>query len=550
VLHAAMNAKAEALLMFAARAEHVASVIEPALAAGRWVVCDRFSDATYAYQCGGRGLPRDFVVGLERLVHPGLQPDATFLFDVDPTVAFERQRAQSRAPDRFESEKAGFFVRVRESYLERAREHSRALPCARCLRRDPAGARPDRGRLRPGLSMSAFPWHRGELSRLLADRGRMPHALLVHGRAGIGKVEFARALAESVLCEAPREGLACGVCASCHWFSQGNHPDFREIVPESALEDDEGEEAPAKAEKAKSLVIKIEQIRAIADFIALTTHRAGYRVLLIHPAEALHPAAANALSQDARGAAREYAHRPGKRPARAAPRDHSQPLPPAAPHAPPRKEALEWLRGEGVAAPEVALAGAGGAPLLARDLAEPPEAELRKARPAELARPGGADPVQFASGMEKANVERLIYWMQTWVHDLLRVRLAGEARHHGDLAPALKARAQAADVEGLFALERELAAARRLASHPLNPRAGGRAFVDGLQSGHCGHQTMSEVAAEPVASRPGVFTLTIRSKAALYDPRGYLCCAGAESFCPAAGPMRGRGGADPPVAAG
>jgi dTMP kinase len=125
VLQVAMNAKAEALLMFAARAEHVANVIEPALAAGRWVVCDRFSDATYAYQCGGRGLPRDFVVGLERLVHPGLQPDATFLFDVDPTVAFERQRAQSRSPDRFESEKAGFFVRVRESYLERAREHSR-----------------------------------------------------------------------------------------------------------------------------------------------------------------------------------------------------------------------------------------------------------------------------------------------------------------------------------------------------------------------------------------------------------------------------------------
>lgn len=125
VLQVAMNAKAEALLMFAARAEHVANVIEPALAAGRWVVCDRFSDATYAYQCGGRGLPRDFVVGLERLVHPGLQPDATFLFDVDPAVAYERQRAQSRSPDRFESEKAGFFVRVRESYLERAREHSR-----------------------------------------------------------------------------------------------------------------------------------------------------------------------------------------------------------------------------------------------------------------------------------------------------------------------------------------------------------------------------------------------------------------------------------------
>ena len=125
VLHAAMNAKAEALMMFAARGEHVASVIEPALAAGRWVVCDRFSDATYAYQCGGRGLPREFVVGLERLVHPGLQPDATFLFDLDPAIAYGRQRARSRNPDKFESEQEDFFRRVREAYLERAREHSR-----------------------------------------------------------------------------------------------------------------------------------------------------------------------------------------------------------------------------------------------------------------------------------------------------------------------------------------------------------------------------------------------------------------------------------------
>jgi dTMP kinase len=125
VLHAAMNAKAEALLMFAARAEHVASVIEPALAAGRWVLCDRFSDATYAYQCGGRGLPREFVVGLERLVHPGLQPEATFLFDLDPAIAYERQRAQQRSADKFEREQAEFFRRVREAYLDRAREHSR-----------------------------------------------------------------------------------------------------------------------------------------------------------------------------------------------------------------------------------------------------------------------------------------------------------------------------------------------------------------------------------------------------------------------------------------
>jgi len=125
VLHSAMSAESEALLMFAARADHVAQKIRPALEAGQWVVCDRFSDATYAYQCGGRGLKRDFVVSLERLVHPGLQPDATFLFDVDPAIAYARQRLRGHSPDRFESEKEAFFARVREAYLERAREHSR-----------------------------------------------------------------------------------------------------------------------------------------------------------------------------------------------------------------------------------------------------------------------------------------------------------------------------------------------------------------------------------------------------------------------------------------
>jgi len=125
VLQASMGAAAEALVMFAARSDHLALVIEPALAAGRWVICDRFSDATYAYQCGGRGLSRDAVLALERIVHPGRQPDATFLFDLDPAIAYERQREQGRAPDKFEREAAEFFQRVRDAYLERAREHPR-----------------------------------------------------------------------------------------------------------------------------------------------------------------------------------------------------------------------------------------------------------------------------------------------------------------------------------------------------------------------------------------------------------------------------------------
>ena len=319
--------------------------------------------------------------------------------------------------------------------------------------------------------MKSFPWHRAALERLLAGRDRLPHALLVHGSAGIGKVEFAHALAASVLCESPRAGLACGTCAACHWFSQGNHPDYREIVPEAAADDEgEGEADGGKPDKAKSLVIKIDQIRAVADFVSLTTHRAGYRVLLIHPAEALHPAAANALLK--------MLEEPppaslivlvSDQPARllATIRSRCRLLALAAPA---RSVSLEWLRAEDVADPQAALAVAGGAPLLARELAQPPEAEFRRRTLAELARPGGADPLQFAAGVERASIERLIYWMQTWIHDLVRVRLAGEARHHIEHAARLKARAKGADLEALFELDRELSEARSLASHPLNPR--------------------------------------------------------------------------------
>ncbi|HET9653305.1 MAG TPA: DNA polymerase III subunit delta', partial [Usitatibacter sp.] len=96
--------------------------------------------------------------------------------------------------------------------------------------------------------MKAFPWHQATLAKLLADRTRLPHALLVQGPMGIGKTDFARALAAGALCESPKNGLACGACASCHWFSQGNHPDYREVVPEAAASaEDDGEAGEGEA---------------------------------------------------------------------------------------------------------------------------------------------------------------------------------------------------------------------------------------------------------------------------------------------------------------
>ncbi|MFT3733476.1 MAG: dTMP kinase [Rhodocyclaceae bacterium] len=120
VLHDAMHLETEALLMFAARREHLAQVIEPALVRGEWVVCDRFSDATYAYQVGGRGLDAAKFAQLEQWVHPGLQPDLTFLFDVAPAVAAQRLATGRADTDRFEREQTGFFEQVRAAYLRRA----------------------------------------------------------------------------------------------------------------------------------------------------------------------------------------------------------------------------------------------------------------------------------------------------------------------------------------------------------------------------------------------------------------------------------------------
>ena len=120
LLHEPMHLETEAMLMFAARREHLAARIEPALEAGRWVVCDRFSDATFAYQVGGRGLDRDKFDVLEAWVHPGLQPDLTLVFDLDPAVAAARVASTGVDPDRFEREQRDFFVRVRAAYLERA----------------------------------------------------------------------------------------------------------------------------------------------------------------------------------------------------------------------------------------------------------------------------------------------------------------------------------------------------------------------------------------------------------------------------------------------
>lgn len=122
LLHEAMHPETETLLMFAARREHIANVIAPALARGAYVLSDRFTDATYAYQCGAKGVLASKIEQLELWVQESLQPDLTLLFDVPVEVSMQRLSA-ARTPDKFERESAEFFTRIRNAYLQRAQKN-------------------------------------------------------------------------------------------------------------------------------------------------------------------------------------------------------------------------------------------------------------------------------------------------------------------------------------------------------------------------------------------------------------------------------------------
>jgi dTMP kinase len=122
LLHQSMDPLTESLIVFAARRDHLVNVIEPALARGAWVMCDRFTDATFAYQGAGRGFDLSVLTALEGWVQQGRQPDLTLVFDLDPAIAAQRLSA-ARSPDRFEAQDQAFFERVRAGYRARI-EHA------------------------------------------------------------------------------------------------------------------------------------------------------------------------------------------------------------------------------------------------------------------------------------------------------------------------------------------------------------------------------------------------------------------------------------------
>ena len=322
------------------------------------------------------------------------------------------------------------------------------------------------------MSIDILPWHHAALAELLSRRETLPHALLVYGKPGVGKVEFARALAQSLLCEAPDNGIACGNCPACGWFREGNHPDFRELLPESMSEDEIDADALVDVDakdKKKSKEIKIEQIRDIAGLMTLTTHRAGFRVLLVHPAEAMNPAAANALLKTLEEPPPHtvillVTDRVGRLLATIKSRCQRLMVP-----SPDEAMALQWLKAQGIAEAPGALSQAGGAPLDAIAFADADYQAERKAF-VQVLTDRNADYLAAAQKFEKSDLVNVLTWLQTWVGDLALARFTGVVRHHRDQKVALSRLATRLHLPGLFRYESQLRQARRSIHHPLNAR--------------------------------------------------------------------------------
>jgi DNA polymerase III subunit delta' len=316
-----------------------------------------------------------------------------------------------------------------------------------------------------------YNWHQKTLSQLLARRSRLPHALLLHAPAGTGIAEFGAWLSQSLLCEQPRpSGEACGACAACNWFSQGNHPDFRLVQPESfAADPEEGSEAPPdrKASERKSDQIRIDQIRALADFLSVGTHRSGARVLLLHPADSMNMATQNALLKNLEepGAGTVFLLATSL-PDRLLPtiRSRCQAVPLPRPDA---ADSLAWLRSQGVADPDELLAMAGGAPLAAAEMAAQ---TAFFAQLADRLADRRLDPLSLAQALQSVPAAEVVNELYRWCYDLLTSRLGGTVRYHVKRQAALEATARHCDPVRVAGYLRKLCEARSLAQHPLNPR--------------------------------------------------------------------------------
>jgi DNA polymerase-3 subunit delta' len=323
-----------------------------------------------------------------------------------------------------------------------------------------------------------YPWQQAAWEQLQQMRERLPHAILFYGPAGIGKADFLETFAQSLLCENVQPGgLACGACASCGWFVQHNHPDYRRVRPE-ALEDEPAAEAAdagegdkkAKSAKAPSKEIKIEQIRALADFMNVSTHRQGLRVVVLYPAEALNMPASNALlktlEEPPPGTVFLLASNSLDRllpTILSRCRKFALPLP-------SHDSALAWLEAQGVPNADSWLREQGGAPLAALAQAEGGSREELDTLLNLLAHPSVDGALRTAEKLSKAPLAALVAWQQRWLYDLFSYKLSGNIRYYPRYHKELAALADSVHTAALLRAIKGANERRAVADHPLSAK--------------------------------------------------------------------------------
>jgi DNA polymerase-3 subunit delta' len=328
------------------------------------------------------------------------------------------------------------------------------------------------------MSEHLLPWQSATWSQLAQMQDRFPHAVLLHGPEGIGKTRFAETLAQSLLCESPQpDGRACGKCLACGWFMQYAHPDYRRVRPEN-LEEAVGESEETEAEgvktaragKAASREIKIEQIRALSDFMNVSTHRCGRRVVLLHPAEALNTVASNALLKTLEEPPPStvfllVSHHVDRLLPTILSRCRKVPM-----AMPDSAQALSWLAAQGVADAGSWLAEQGGAPLAALEQAQAGSRDAIDALLAHLVKPAADMVLKTADRLQKSAPSDVTSWLQRWLYDVFSVKFSGKIRYYPKYRQEIDALAARADPQRLLAVLKSLNERRAVSDHPLSPK--------------------------------------------------------------------------------
>lgn len=293
-------------------------------------------------------------------------------------------------------------------------------------------------------------------------KSALPHALLFSGPRGIGKLALARALAQALLCETPaRDGAACGACTACLWTENGTHPDCRLVEPLAADAQTEEEE--------KKTTIGVNQIRALSDFINVSSHRGGFKAIVVHPAEALNVNAANALLKNLEEPPPRtifilVTHRPHQLLPTIRSRCQQIALAP-----PEHAAAAAWLAANGVRSPDLALAHTGNAPLLALEMQDSDYWAARAAFHRQIAA-DTLDVLTTADATADVPIPFVLAWVQKWSYDLAHYRALGRVRYNPDCVEAIARAAAKASPVAVLRFHREMVKLQRFAQHPLNAR--------------------------------------------------------------------------------